>query len=80
MEFWIFLQICGRLSFEYDFNDILFQKFRNENFDYPNFLSHNSIDLISQILVINSHNRVIFNIKHKYKRNHISITNRKDDY
>ena len=35
--------------------------------------------LINQILIVNYHNRVIYNIKNKYKRNHISIKNRKDE-
>ena len=54
----LFAMLCGYLPFEDKNNDILFDKILECNLEFPEFLSEESKDLISKILVVDPDKRI----------------------
>ena len=54
----LYAMLCGYLPFEDKDNDILFDKILECNIKYPDFLSSESKDLISKILVVDPEKRI----------------------
>ena len=54
----IFAMTCGYLPFEDVNNEILFKKIMKCKIDYPEFLSHNTLDIMKKILVVDPKIRI----------------------
>ena len=54
----LFAMLCGYLPFEDKNNDILFDKILECNLEFPEYLSEESKDLISKILVVDPEKRI----------------------
>ena len=54
----LYAMLCGYLPFEDKDNDILFDKILECKIKYPDFLSSESKDLISKILVVDPEKRI----------------------
>ena len=61
----LYVMLCGRLPFQQNNNDILFQEIMQCKIKYPSILSKKAVDLLKKILVPDQNERInISNIKH----------------